>query len=466
MVFMKIESILSSRSLLLIQGCLLTFISLLFVKSAVSSYILVGVVASGLLTLLIYNIPDLVLPIFITSLFWGNIFLRNEGFGVTISDPIFVLFLAGYLGACLKNRCALFKIEKSDKALIFSFIVVIIIMILSVVVNSSVLPDTYIFYGAVKSAYMIQYLLAFLMVSSLCLQDKGRGTLRLIYLLSLLQLPIAMYQLLFSGGVSSTEINRDILGSMSYHHGMLGTFMLIPFFLSIGQAQMTGKRIWQIGYMVLAAIFLFLVILSGTRSALLGLFITTAIFLALNLKWKRSSLKYVIFTIIAAIAVYYLTPVKLLVQATFNKGNNVVDASSWGRLLIWKSAWDFFINSDMLRKFFGAGFGCFFLIPQRYVVFDGLRHSFGAHNNYLNILCETGIIGIVAFFVFFALSLRVLYKRKHPLSKSFFYATIAMLFSGLTQETFWVTTAFHNLWLIYMVVFALVLKISYVQESK
>lgn len=463
---MKIESSLSIRSFLLIQGCLLTFILLLFIKTATHSYILLGVAAFGLLLLLICNIPNLVLPIFIISLFWGNIYFRNEGFGVTISDLVFVLLFIGYLGAGLKHKSARFQIKKTDRALIVSFGVMILAMILSLVINSSVLPDNYIFYGAVKSAYVVQYLLAFLMVKSLCLPDKGEGILKLIYFLSLIQLPIAFYQLLFSGGVSGTEVNRDILGSMSYHHGMLGTFMLIPFFLSIGQAQMAENKIWQIGNIALATIFLLLVILSGTRSALLGLFVTTAIFLALNLKWKRSSLKYVIFTMIGAIAVYYLTPVRLLVQATFHAGNNIVDSSSWGRLLIWQSAWDFFVNSDLLRKFFGAGFGCFFLIPQKHVVFDGLRHSFGAHNNYLNVLCETGLVGLITFFVFFALSLKVLYKRKHPLSKSFFYATIAMLFSGLTQETFWVTTAFHNLWLIYMVIFALVLKISYVQESQ
>jgi O-antigen ligase len=460
---MKIESSLSSRSLLLIQGCLLSFISLLFIKSAVSSLVFVGIVAFGFLLILIYHFPNLVLPIFLTSLFWGEIYFRKGDFGVTISDPFFVLLTAGYLCVCLKQKSAMFQIAKSDRIIVFSFIVLVLIMILSVVVNSSVLPDLYIFNGAVKIAYMIQYLLAFLMVRSLRLPDKGISTLRLIFLLSLLQLPIAVYQLYFLGG---TELNRVVVGSMSYHHGMLGTFMLIPFSLSIGQARMAEKKVYRIGNIVLAAIFLLLVILSGTRSALLGLFVTVAIFMALNLKWKRSNLKYVTFSLIGIITVYYLTPVKILVQTTYDKGNNIVDASSLGRLLIWQGAWDFFINSDLLHKLFGSGFGCFFLIPQKHVIFDGLRHSWGAHNNYLNALCETGLVGLIAFVSFFVSSLIVLYKRKHPLSKSFFYATIAMLFSGLTQETFWVTAAFHNLWLIYMVIFALVLKMSCVQESK
>jgi len=330
---MKIESRLNSRSLLLIQGCLLSFISLLFVKSAVSSFILVGVVAFGLLLILIYNIPNLVLPVFLTSLFWGNVYFRYEEIGVTISDLFFVVLTVGYLCACLKYKSAVFQIAKSDRTLIFSFIILILIMMLSIAANSSILPGTYIFYGAVKSAYMIQYLLAFLMVRSLCLPDKGRSALRLINFLSLLQFPIAIYQL-FSGVENGSQLNRYVMGTMSYHHGMLGTFMLMPFFLSIGQAWIAEKRVYQIGNMVLAAIFLSLVILSGARSALLGLFVTSAIFFALNLKWKRSNLKYVIFTLIGVIAVYYLTPVKLLVQTTYDRGNNVVDASSLGRLYI------------------------------------------------------------------------------------------------------------------------------------
>ena len=112
--------------------------------------------------------------------------------------------------------------------------------------------------------------------------------------------------------------------------------------------------------------------------------------MALNLKWKRSNLKYVTFSLIGIITVYYLTPVKILVQTTYDKGNNIVDASSLGRLLIWQGAWDFFINSDLLHKLFGSGFGCFFLIPQKHVIFDGLRHSWGAHNYYLKCLVKPG----------------------------------------------------------------------------
>lgn len=463
---MKIESSLSNKSLILIQGCLFTFISLLFLKSLISSYILVGIVGFVFLGLLIFKFPNLVFPLFIVSLFWGNLYYRDMEFGVTISDPIFLLLLVGYVCALLNPNTPRLRNDKTSNSLIISFSMLIAFLILSLLVNASNLPGSYIFYGAVKSAYMIQYLLAFVIVSTLYLPDKGKDTLRLIYLLSLLQLPIAMYQFVFSGGISGTVVNRDVLGSMSYHHGMLGTFMLIPFFLSIGQARIAERKILKISYIGMSVIFFILVILSGTRSALLGLFVAVAIFLVTNLKWKRSNMKYMALTVIAAIAVYFLTPVKLLVQATFHEGSSVGDSSSWGRLLIWKGAWDYFTHADLLHKFFGAGFGGFFLIPQSQVVFNGLRHSFGAHNNLLNVLCETGLAGLTAFTVFFTHALSVLYKRKHPLALSFFYATIAMLFSGLTQETFWVTNAFHNLWLFYMVIFALVLKISNVQELK
>ncbi len=457
---MKIESSLSNKSFLLIQSCLFIFISQLFLNSLISSYILVGVVGVVFLCFLIFKFPNLVFPFFIISLFWGKLYYRNIEFGVSISDPIFILLIVGYLSTFFNPKTSKYKNDKNNNSLIISFSILIVFQILSLIVNATVLPNNYLIYGAVKSAYMIQYLLAFIVVSSLPLPDKGKKTLVLIYMLSLLQLPIAVYQLLFTGGISGTEINRDILGSMSYHHGMLGTFMLIPFFLCIGQAKMAAQKIFKIGNIGLAVVFLILVILSGTRSALLGLFISVAIFLVMNLKWKLSNLKYIAFTLFAVVAVYFFTPVNFLVHATFNDGNNVVDTSSLGRLLIWHSAWNYFINTDLLHKFFGAGFGCFFLIPQNYVVFDGLRHSFGAHNNYLNVLCETGLTGLVSFIIFFILTLRVLYKRKHPLALAFFYATIAMLFSGLTQETFWVTTAFHNLWLSYMVIFALILKIS------
>lgn len=461
---MKIESSLSNKSLVLIQGCLLTFISLLFLKSAISSYILTGIIGLAVTGLLIFKFPNLVFPVFIISLFWGHLHYRTVEFGVTISDAIFVLLFIGYISALIKPKTIKCQIDKNSNTLTIFFIILIASLILSLLVNASVLPNIYLYYGAVKSAYMIQYLLAFVIINSLYFPDKGQKTLNLIYILSLLQLPIALYQYFFSGGVNSNEINRDILGSMSYHHGMLGTFMLIPFFLSIGQAWTSNQRVLKVAYWAMAAVFLFLVIISGTRSALVGLSISAGIFVMLNLKWKRNNLKYVLLLLLAAIAVYYLTPVRHLVKATFNDGSNIIDVSSLGRLLMWESAFSHFISSDLLQKLFGVGFGCFFLIPQKYVVFDGFRHSFGAHNNFLNVLCETGILGLASFVTFFIVTLRVLYKRKHPLALSFFYATIALLFSGITQETFWVTTAFHNLWLFYMVIFALILKISNIQE--
>ncbi len=461
---MKIESSLSNKSLLLIQGCLFTFISLLFLKSAISSYLLAGIVGLAVVGLLIFKFPSLVFPAFIISLFWGHLFYRTTEFGVTISDPIFVLSFIAYISTVINPKINRSQTDNNSKTLTIFFILLIASLILSLLVNASVLPDRYLCFGAVKSAYMIQYLLAFVMVNWLYFPDKGQKILNFIYLLSLLQFPIALYQFFFTGGLSSDEINRDIIGSMSYHHGMLGTFMLIPFFLTIGQARISQRKALRVGYWAMAIVFLFLVILSGTRSALVGLFISAAIFMVLNLKLRRNNLKYVFLLLLAAIAVYYMTPVKHLVNATFNGSSNMVDISSLGRLLMWESALSYFISSDLLQKLFGVGFGCFFLIPQKYVVFDGLRHSFGAHNNFLNILCETGIIGLASFVTFFIIALRILYKRKHPLALSFFYATIALLFSGITQETFWVTTAFHNLWLFYMVIFALILKISNIQE--
>jgi len=110
---MKIESRLNSRSLLLIQGCLLSFIALLFVKSAFSSLILVGIVDFGLLLILIYHIPNLVLPLFLISLFWGNVYFRNEELGVTISDLLFVLLTAGYLCSSAQNLVVFFLFHKN-----------------------------------------------------------------------------------------------------------------------------------------------------------------------------------------------------------------------------------------------------------------------------------------------------------------------------------------------------------------
>jgi O-antigen ligase len=131
--------------------------------------------------------------------------------------------------------------------------------------------------------------------------------------------------------------------------------------------------------------------------------------------------------------------------------------SSFGRLLIWKGSVEHFLKAPITEKLIGCGPGTFKTIPFSFFVFDR-KGSSGAHNNFLHVLIETGIIGFVLFVYFFSVALYSLFKhsKTDPLAGLFFYGTIALLGSGFSQETFWMQFVFGNLWLFHTVLLGLI----------
>jgi O-antigen ligase len=454
---MKFEKALKLKHYIALHICLAVSIAMLILKSDLYIWGFVATIAVGITVLFIIKYPELITYLFVISLFFGFLFYRNAEIGFTISDFLFVIITFSFISGLFfyKNKKEKLIGDKQNQ-IIIAYSVFIFFSIFSLFANLQKLPNNYLFLGIIKVFFLVQYLIVFLIFSMA--KFKSNYVINLIYLFSVLQFPIVIYQ--YFGGLSAnSDINRDVCGIMSYHHGMIGTFMLMPLGLIIGHIKCELSPIKRCVMVILAGIFLTQIILSGNRSSLLGLGISTVFFLILNFKFKKKYLIIVVLVLFFSYILYQLTPLKSLISATFQSGTSTtIDTSSLGRLIIWKGALDFFANSEMIVKFFGVGMGAFALIPLNVVIFNGMKIAFGAHNNFINVLCETGIFGFLAFSAFFAITLWRLYKIDHPIAKSFFYTTIALLFSGLTQESFWVTSALHNLWVFYMIFLAIIMK--------
>ena len=93
------------------------------------------------------------------------------------------------------------------------------------------------------------------------------------------------------------------------------------------------------------------------------------------------------------------------------------------------------------------------------MIWGSSKAASGAHNNLLHVLCEIGIFGLIIYILFFYNVLKGLYRYfNNPLSKAYFFLTIALLASGITQETFWFQKAFGSFWLFYMLFLAIILQ--------
>lgn len=101
-----------------------------------------------------------------------------------------------------------------------------------------------------------------------------------------------------------------------------------------------------------------------------------------------------------------------------------------GRDQIWTNRLEF-LNEDPVRWVLGTGFG------------SSRQSGENAHLLYLHVVVETGLVGLLFFLLLVAALLRALYRAGGARSPVL-WGTVALLFSGLTQETLYPVPAFLN----------------------
>lgn len=264
-------------------------------------------------------------------------------------------------------------------------------------------------------------------------------------------------------GLTVTTSNdlRHITGTFFRHHAMLGNFMVIPIAYAAYRGIVTRTWKGRLLYWSLVALFLFVIILSTSRSILLGLASATPVSLFLFFRLSRKTIGYGLILAVGLILIIELTPLRLILDTTLanTSAGTVLSRSEMGRVLIWKGALDYFLGADVFTKLTGVGIGCYRHIPYRYFLDSGARFASGAHNNYLHVLLETGLVGLTLFLVHFVLIIVTLLSIRggKVLSRAFVFATLTLLLSGLTQETLWFQSAFGGFWLFYGLNLAIVL---------
>jgi O-antigen ligase len=182
------------------------------------------------------------------------------------------------------------------------------------------------------------------------------------------------------------------------------------------------------------------IILSGTRMGLLGFFIGIGLccLSALFIK-KRNIIRIVIYTIgivitllFFSVIVWNLLPEDLYVKKTFSSLlAGKIDDSNTGRIVMWVSVFDTFKDN----KFLGIGAGNFYVKFRAFLMNAGLHqiappavtgHAYNinshAHNLYLMLLVEHGIIGFLtlSIFVFLCILQPFLYFLKERQNSDFF----------------------------------------------
>jgi O-antigen ligase len=198
------------------------------------------------------------------------------------------------------------------------------------------------------------------------------------------------------GSIFGSYVNRD------HYAGLIEMLVPIPFVLSVGNALRGGKRVLVGFCAVLMASTIFL---SGSRGGMLTFVIEMLFFLALTLG-KRRSPRLALGSIAVCVLVLFLL-------IFLGKGGQVLgrlgDLSPGIRLDIVKDSLRMFSK----RPIGGWGLGTFATVYPSYRSFYTNQFVNEAHNDYVQLLVETGLLGFTLMLWFLAR----LYQHGLPTSR-------------------------------------------------
>lgn len=423
----------------------------------IKSLLIFAVIFGSLLSTFIIAYPSLVLYFLLASTYIGVNLWSRDNLGVNTTDIFFPLFLLYYLVTIKNdNYKPLKELYKEQYYIILSYFVFILICIVSFSINIISIQAFYkiqSFWYLYRAIQLFVFFIFFFTYKKDNLHDSTWKMMNYIYFF---QMFLIVFQYYIFNIVDDTG-EKVQFGTLPSHHSVIAMYSvtMIPFL--INEFYIANNYTKKTIYLLATMFSSYIIFLSESRSVLLGVLVSVLIFAMFSIRFNKKT--FYLFMLLGCLAIiaWHLPVTKKVYEETFTHTTSTgIDISTYSRLFIWKGAWGSFQDASLGQKIFGQGIGLFSEIEFRNVVWSGGKGSTGAHNNLLHILVEVGILGLVFVIIHFVVILFFLFKKNILLSKLFAYATIALLVSGVTQETFWFQRAFGSFWLFYIILLALI----------
>ncbi len=344
---------------------------------------------------------------------WGQIledinFLKGNGLytWLLLSSMVFLAFL---VKRKLKKESNNYKYINLIKMLIPWIIFLIYLLINYLLLSKNTVYDSY---GLMKlTLFIVKGLIPGFLISIWMLLNKNNKDQNI-------------EKAIFSYGVfqSLVAIQTWFMGS---YVGRMTVFGLNPIWVSrnIGLSVIASLDIIKktfIKYFFI--IFLVLcMMLTGSRGPFIALLIVGFLFYT-NLGLKNKKYQKILPSIIILVIIILILFGHIVLDDFFNRGraNIFEEGNVQARIMLYKYAWNCFIDNPML----GKGLGSYYLSGDLY-----------PHNIFLELIAETGIIGILLFIV--ALNPKGIIFFKNRFSKYLLFAFLTSLFSGdLEKNTY------------------------------
>jgi O-antigen ligase len=447
-----------SPSLLLLGFAAVSFLCV-FLFLAMNSYYPLLVPLAIVVGSIIVIYPTALIFLFFSAFFLGSHLIeRWDLFFIDLPHLFIPLILLGFFSQYLSSSRA-----DSDSIQIPKSVIIVLLLFLFSVFISFILNSAFNSFG--QNMLSLWYLLnlVFLVLAACFFSQRWVKNLKtkiisVIIFLSAMEIPVIIGQIMQLKDYSMLSL-RTITGTFSTHHSMLANMTTFSLGFSLFGFLDTSNLKKKALYGVLTFIFLNMIIFSGGRSNLIGIFCAGIVIILLRLRPKPIHVLYILSFLFMAVLIFEFSPLhNIFTETLHSRETGTFDMSSLGRFYVLRGALDHFWKAPLIEKIFGTGMANLKTIQFPFFIFT-VKHVQGAHNNFLHVLMETGICGLILFLTFYIVVLVLLYKQGKcdHLALSYFFITLALLISGITQETFWFQPAFGLFWLFHTSLLALII---------
>ena len=252
--------------------------------------------------------------------------------------------------------------------------------------------------------------------------------------------------------------------------------MIIPFSFFLSMYSSGKNRMY---YLLLTCLFLFVIMLTGSRGGFVGLIATSAYC------WLRSKKKVLTLFIVSILVIF---AVSVAPQTYWNRIHSITEEGTTAgtgeeRVYTWKIGWNMFLDNPII----GVGQGNFPYVFQKYEFkvtgsdepfYGRSRAGRAAHSIYFTLLPELGILGTFIFIGMItytfkdlkAIKVRLSHQKNpaiNPVSNRYLPYALALegaLISYLVSGAFISTLYYPNLWI--LMGFIISLKKIVIPDSK
>jgi len=408
--------------------------------------------------ILIIPKPNLIPYFFILSFFTVlPVYVNGLAFSVFVTDVMFLLIIIAFFSN-RKNIDLKAAFEK-QRFLATSLIVFVLWAIFGFFVNFYTRSG---FENMASLLYIYNFFVMTVMVILFSLsqwKEHRDKFIRFYVICSFCEIVVALMIEVLHGARTFSDFHK-FTGTLGVNHGLMGIFLVLSFGVaSCAFFELRGKT-ERLFSLFVAFLSVGALLLSGSRGVILGILLAIPVFIVLfvRARWIISA------AVLTAVTVFVLVDfspqniskitnvaTRVLLRPAMNSASSV-DMSAYGRFLIWERVYEHAMYGPWAQKIIGIGVGSFTTLKFSYYLEAG-TFTTGAHNNFLHVFVEAGIVGIIIFAaIFISIIRKLLLKSRYQnnAAKCFILCTLILLFSGLTQETFWFNGAFGRFWFHYM----------------